>query len=127
MKILLCAINAKYIHSNLAVYSLRAYAERYRDQIEIAEFTINHYADDIMEEIYKKKPDLLAFSCYIWNLEFVKKLIPEIHKLLPDTVIWVGGPEVSYDAVSFLDEMPQANGVRQGKGSEAFWLCSTII
>ena len=67
MKILLCAINAKYIHSNLAVYSLRAYAERYRDQIEIAEFTINHYADDIMEEIYKKKPDLLAFSCYIWN------------------------------------------------------------
>ena len=120
MKILLCAINAKYIHSNLAVYSLRAYAERYRDQIEIAEFTINHYADDIMEEIYKKKPDLLAFSCYIWNLEFVKKLIPEIHKLLPDTVIWVGGPEGSYDAVSFLDEMPQANGVMTGEGERSF-------
>lgn len=120
MKILLCAINAKYIHSNLAVYSLKAYAQKYQDQIEIAEFTINHYVEDIMEALYKKKPDLLAFSCYIWNLEFVKKLIREIHKLLPDTVIWAGGPEVSYDAVSFLEEMPQTDGVMTGEGERSF-------
>lgn len=120
MKILLCAINAKYIHSNLAVYSLKAYAQKYQDQIEIAEFTINHYVEDIMEELYKKKPDLLAFSCYIWNLEFVKKLIREIHKLLPNTVIWVGGPEVSYDAISFLEEMEQADGVMTGEGERSF-------
>lgn len=120
MKALLCAINAKYIHSNLAVYSLRAYAERYREQIEIAEFTINHYVDDIMEEIYNKKPDFLAFSCYIWNLDLVKQLIGELGKLLSDTVIWVGGPEVSYDAASFLNEMPQVKGVMTGEGERSF-------
>ena len=120
MKILLCAINAKYIHSNLAVYSLRAYAEKYKEQIEIAEFTINHYADEIMEEIYKRKPDFLAFSCYIWNVEIVKKLIRELHKLLPDTVIWTGGPEVSYDAESFLKEMPETKGVMTGEGERSF-------
>lgn len=120
MKVLLCAVNAKYIHSNLAVYSLRAYAEKYRDQIEIAEFTINHYVDDILREIYKKKPDFLAFSCYIWNMDMVRELIGEIAKLLPDTVIWVGGPEVSYDAACFLDEMRQVKGVMTGEGERSF-------
>lgn len=120
MKVLLCAVNAKYIHSNLAVYSLKAYAGRYAEQIEIAEFTINHYTDDIMEEIYKKKPEFLAFSCYIWNVEIVRELIEELSKLLPDTVIWVGGPEVSYDAVSFLKEMPQVRGVMTGEGERSF-------
>lgn len=120
MKILLCAINAKYIHSNLAVYSLRAYAGKYEEQIEIAEFTINHYVDDIMEEIYRQNPDFLGFSCYIWNIEYVKKLIRELKKLLPDTVIWVGGPEVSYDAASFLKEMFQVKGVMTGEGERSF-------
>ena len=72
MKILLTAINAKYIHSNLAVYSLRAYAEEYRGNIELAEFTINHQKEYILSEIYKKKPDVLCFSCYIWNISYVR-------------------------------------------------------
>lgn len=120
MKILLCAINAKYIHSNLAVYSLKAYAEPYREQIEIAEFTINHCADDILEEIYKKKPDFLGFSCYVWNIGYVKTLVREIKKLLPDTVIWTGGPEVSYDAERFLEETKEVKGVMTGEGERSF-------
>ena len=65
MKILLTAVNAKYIHSNLAVYSIRANAGEYRDQIELGEYTINQYVEDILQDIYQKKPDLIAFSCYI--------------------------------------------------------------
>ena len=71
MKFLLVAINAKYIHSNLAVYSLKAFAEKYgnnNNEIEIAEYTINQYSDDILRDIYKRKPDAVGFSCYIWNI-----------------------------------------------------------
>ena len=66
MKILLTAINAKYIHSNLAIYSLRACAGEHKPNVELAEFTINNQKDYILEEIYKKKPDVLCFSVYIW-------------------------------------------------------------
>ena len=97
MKIFLTAINAKYIHSNLAVYSLRAYAKDYQDQIVIGEYTINNRVDYILEQIYKAKPDVLCFSCYIWNMDYVEELITEYHKLCPEVPIWVGGPEaVSY-------------------------------
>ena len=72
MNIVLAAINAKYIHSNLAVYSLRAYAQQYKDEIQIAEYTINQQIDDILMDLYKKKPDILCFSCYIWNLSYVE-------------------------------------------------------
>lgn len=91
MNILLTAINAKYIHSNLAVYSLKAYAKEYADHIQLAEYTINHRVEYILQEIYKKKPDVLCFSCYIWNFRYVQDLITEIHKLLPELPIWVGG------------------------------------
>ena len=102
MKILLSAINAKYIHSNLAVYSLKAHAKEYKENIEIAEFTINNQADYILEEIYKRKPKVLCFSCYIWNISIVETVIREFHKLCPDVPIWVGGPEVSYEVETFL-------------------------
>ena len=69
MKILLTAINAKYIHSNLAVYSLKAYAKD--ENVELAEYTINQQKDDILMDIYKRQPDVLCFSCYIWNLDYV--------------------------------------------------------
>lgn len=121
MKLLLAAINAKYIHSNLAVYSLRAFASEFEEQIEIAEYTINHYTDDILQDIYKKKPDVIAFSCYIWNLEFVKILIEDLAKVLPDTRIWAGGPEVSFDAVTFLEAYPQVSGVMIGEGEQTFY------
>ena len=98
MKVLLTAVNAKYIHSNLAVYDLRAYAEAYGTggaQVEIGEYTINHTIDYILEGNYKAKPDVLCFSCYIWNLDYVEQLMDEYHKICPEVPIWVGGPEVS--------------------------------
>ena len=118
MKILLTAINAKYIHSNLAVYSLKAYAKD--ENVELAEYTINQQKDDILMDIYKRQPDVLCFSCYIWNLDYVEAIIREIHKLRPDMPIWVGGPEVSYDAVDVLRRLPQVSGVMKGEGEETF-------
>lgn len=120
MNIVLTAINAKYIHSNLAVYSLKAYAEKYKDHILIAEYTINQQIDEILMELYKKKPDVLCFSCYIWNLAYVETLIREIHKILPEVPIWVGGPEVSYDSQEVLLRLPEVTGVMKGEGEETF-------
>ena len=113
MKILLTAINAKYIHSNLAVYSLQAYAREYQEQIGLAEFTINQSKDDILKGIFRRKPEVLCISCYIWNISLVKELIKEIHKILPDTDIWLGGPEVSFDAEKMLEENPNDEKVKQ--------------
>ena len=127
MKVLLTAINAKYIHSNLAVYSLKAYAERNLTEktkeyteIELAEYTINQQTDDILQDIYKKKPDMLCLSCYIWNLNYVEEIVREIHKLLPEMLIWVGGPEVSYDGPSVLTRLPEIDGVMKGEGEKTF-------
>ena len=116
MKILLTAINAKYIHSNLAVYSLQAYAAAHGHKIERAEYTINNQLEDILEKIYRQKPDVLLFSCYIWNIEYVKELVSEFHKLRPDVPIWVGGPEVSFETERFLRENPAVTGIMMGEG-----------
>ena len=120
MKILLTAINAKYIHSNLAVYDLRAYAKEYRDSVELAEYTINHRSEYILQEIYKRKPDVLCFSCYIWNYEYVKEVASEFHKLRPEVPIWVGGPEVSYEIERMFVENPSFYGVVIGEGEATF-------
>lgn len=120
MKILLTAINAKYIHSNLAVYSLKAAAGDYAGQVELAEYTINHQEEEIFRSVYQKKPDLLFLSCYIWNRCEVLALAENIHKVLPDTRIWAGGPEVSYDAPLFLQENPAFSGVMIGEGEKTF-------
>lgn len=128
MKIFLTAINAKYIHSNLAVYSLRAYAKDYQEQIAIGEYTINNRVDYILEQIYKAKPDVLCFSCYIWNMDYVEELITEYHKLCPEVPIWVGGPEVSYEVETFLAEHPQVTGVMIGEGERTFQqLCKYYV
>ena len=116
MKILLTAINAKYIHSNLAVYSLQAYAAAHGHKIERAEYTINNQLEDILEKIYRQKPDVLLFSCYIWNIEYVKELVSEFHKLRPEVPIWVGGPEVSFETEQFLRENPAVTGIMMGEG-----------
>ena len=124
MKILLCAVNAKYIHSNLAVYSIRANAGEYRNQIELGEYTINQYVEDILQDIYQKKPDLIAFSCYIWNIRHIRELVRELRKVLPNVPIWLGGPEASYDAKGLLENYPEVTGVLVGEGEESFYeLC----
>ncbi|MDE7114038.1 MAG: cobalamin B12-binding domain-containing protein, partial [Acetatifactor sp.] len=111
MRFLLVAVNAKYIHSNPAVYSLRAYAgEELQPHIDLAEYTINQELQDILADIYHKKPDALGFSCYIWNWNRIRELLRELPKLLPDTDIWLGGPEVSYDAPGVLKTFPQVKG-----------------
>ena len=127
MKILLTAINAKYIHSNLAVYSLQAYAEAQGHKIERAEYTINNQLDDILEKIYCQKPDVLIFSCYIWNIEYVRELAAEFHKLRPEVPIWVGGPEVSFETERFLKENPAITGIMMGEGERTLTeLCTSF-
>lgn len=120
MKILLTAINAKYIHSNLAIYYLKAYANKYKDNIKLCEFTINNYMEDILQAIYKEKPDVAMFSCYIWNIELVNQLCVELRKVLPNTKIWLGGPEVSYDAKMRLQGNHNVDGIMIGEGEETF-------
>lgn len=125
MKILLTAINAKYIHSNLAVYSLKAYADKYRNYSEkisvfFREFTINNMIDEILEELYLEHPDVLCFSCYIWNITYIKAMIKELKVLLPCTDIWLGGPEVSYDAEETLLEYQEITGIMYGEGEKVF-------
>lgn len=120
MNILLVAVNAKYIHSNLAVYSLQAYARKYGYEAGLAEFTINQQKDEILKGIFRRKPEVLCISCYIWNISYVKELIIELHKILPHTAIWLGGPEVSYDAVAVLREYPQVTGIMKGEGEQTF-------
>ena len=120
MKILLAACNAKYIHSNLAVYDLQAYASEYTDHIILKEYTINQQKDDIMRDIYLEHPDVVCVSCYIWNISFVKELMADLIKILPGADFWAGGPEVSYDAEKFLTENSEFKGVMVGEGEETF-------
>lgn len=147
MRYLLAAINAKYIHSNLGIYSLRRYAmERLglgqKDeqgaavgmemvseaaeganrtktvseiQIDLGEYTINHQMDQILQDIYRRKPDVVGFSCYIWNIVYVKELIHDLKKVLPQVRIWMGGPEASYDAVHLMDELPEVELICRAK------------
>lgn len=146
MKILLTAVNAKYIHSNLGIYSLKAYADQVlglgeaggrnaREEnretgtcredlaepcIELAEYTINHQLDLILQDIFRREPDVIAFSCYIWNIEYIRYLIADLGKILPDVPIWLGGPEVSFDAANVLRELPEVTGIIKGEGEETF-------
>ena len=128
MKVLLAAINAKYIHSNLGIYSLKTYGEKMlkewglaeQAEISLAEYTINHQMEQILQDIYKRKPDVIGFSCYIWNISYVKMILADIKKVLPDVKIWAGGPEVSYHAEAFLKEEPAVDLVMMGEGELTF-------
>ena len=123
MRFLLCGINAKYIHSNLAIFSLKAYADRKKipgAEIILKEYTINNYVEDILQGLYEEKADVVIFSCYIWNISFVRELAAELKKVSPDVKIWAGGPEVSYAANKFLMENPAFDLIMQGEGEEVF-------
>ena len=124
--VLLIGINAKYIHSNPAVYSLKAYADKYYADrpdgcvVSITEYTINQSTGSILSELYHRKPDVAAFSCYIWNWSVIRELLTELPKVLPDTKLWLGGPEVSFHAERLMTEFPQLSGIMIGEGEETF-------
>ena len=122
MKFLLAAINAKYIHSNPGVYSLRAFARTKIPgaDIEIGEYTINHQMDLILQDIYRRKPDFIGFSCYIWNISYIMEIVRDVKKVLPEAEIWLGGPEVSYDAKKVLTREPDVRGIMRGEGELTF-------
>ena len=121
MKVMLIAVNAKYVHSNLAVYSLYSYAKEYQKDITIGEYTINQKSDEIISDIYREKPDILGFSCYIWNISQILEMANELHKVLPQTKIWLGGPEVSYDATKVLMKTTCIAGIICGEGEQTFY------
>lgn len=120
MKIVLMAMNAKYIHSNLAVYSIQSYAERMGYAPMLKEFTINQQEDEILRDLVKEAPDILAVSVYIWNVEQIRNLLADLHRILPAVRIWLGGPEVSYRPEEVLEEMPYVSGVLRGEGEKTF-------
>lgn len=131
MRFLLCGINAKYIHSNLAIFSLKAYADRKKipgAEIILKEYTINNYVEDILQDLYEAKADIIIFSCYIWNISFVRELAAELKKVSLEVKIWAGGPEVSYAANKFLMENPAFDLIMQGEGEEVFseLICLTV-
>lgn len=124
MKILLCAVNAKYIHSNLAIYSLKAYSkETAKDhgwEVKLKEYTINHYAEDILTDIYLEKADVVVFSCYIWNISMIYDICEDLKQAAPQVQIWLGGPEVSYDSEKVLTSHPEISLVMCGEGERTF-------
>lgn len=121
MKFLLVGINSKYIHSNPAIHYLKLYAgEEYQNTVELAEYTINHLKEQILSDIYRRRPDAVGISCYIWNFRMVQELLPEIHKVLPGRDIWLGGPEVSFEGEEVLAQFPYVTGIMTGEGEETF-------
>lgn len=119
-KFLLVAINSKYIHSNPAVYCLKSSADKYSDMVEIKEYTINNHTYDILRGIYEAKPDIIGFSCYIWNISLIDEILFELEKILPDVPVWLGGPEVSYHPEDFLKTHNNVSGVMRGEGESVF-------
>ena len=129
-KVLLVGINAKYIHSNPAIYCLRAYTKQHYtqktgkimpdDSLELVEYTINQNTETILADIYQHKPDIAAFSCYIWNWNEVQDIITELPKLLPDVQIWLGGPEVSFHGEKILEKYAGVTGIMIGEGEATF-------
>lgn len=130
MQFLLVALNAKYIHSNPGLYSLRAYADKTLRQnaadcdevmeVQIAEYTINNRIEDILSDLYKRNPDVIGFSCYIWNFVRIQDIVRQLHKLKPDLPIWLGGPEVSYEGEAILEQYPYLAGIIMGEGEKTF-------
>lgn len=124
MNTLLIGINAKFIHSNPAIRSIRDYAmEKSRLTFNIAEFTINQRVENILSEIFLLQPQIIGFSCYIWNFELIKRLVSELKMVLPGCVVFLGGPEVSYNAPEVLDKT-DADIVVVGEGES---VCTQLV
>ncbi|MBE6008430.1 MAG: DUF4080 domain-containing protein [Lachnospiraceae bacterium] len=120
MNIVLTALNAKYIHSSLSLRCLKSAAKAKGYLVDTAEFTINNDPKQILKELFIKKPDVLCFSCYIWNISMILSIAQNIKKILPDTVIVLGGPEVSFDAEDTLKKYTFIDFVMRGEGEYTF-------
>ena len=120
MKVLLTAINAKYIHSSLAIRYIYKNCQDLSCDIEMLEVSINNHLIDIANQIFDARPDILGISCYIWNIELVKQVLPLVHRLLPNCKIICGGPEVSYATKEFMQDFPMVDFVVRGEGEKAF-------
>ncbi|NCC01105.1 MAG: DUF4080 domain-containing protein [Clostridia bacterium] len=120
MKILLVAVNAKYIHSNLAVYSLKANCGKWESQVELMEYSINQYPEDILQSLYKKQADIVCFSCYIWNIQMIEQVAEWLKMVAPGIQIWLGGPEVSFDVKERLEKWSFVDGIMYGEGESTF-------
>ena len=112
--ILLVGINAKFIHTNLAIRSMKANAKEYTDIVECVEYTINQSCEEILQSIYEKKPDVIGFSCYLWNIEYVLSISRDLKKIMPDVFIMAGGPEVSFRPEEILTNHPWINLIMTG-------------
>lgn len=117
MNIVLTTLNAKYIHTNLAIRYLKAYAQPEYDAT-IAEYTIKDPVINIVSDLIQKKPDVIGFSCYIWNIEETIKVIKMIKKINPDILIVVGGPEVTYDVLEWMEKVPDFDVIVIGEGEQ---------
>lgn len=124
MRFELVALNAKYIHSNPAIHSLRSYAlhkhPEYEENVILSEYTINNREEEILSGLYQSHADVIGFSVYIWNWKMLRSLLPDLHRILPETQIWLGGPEVSFDALQILEEFPFLTGIMIGEGEVTF-------
>jgi radical SAM superfamily enzyme YgiQ (UPF0313 family) len=118
--LLLTTLNSQYVHSNLALRYLAGVANQIEQTHQVMEFTINESLDHILRTIVRAQPEMLAFSCYIWNIEDTLRLAQNLKKVLPSVVIVAGGPEVSYDSVQLLQAHPSIDMVVRGEGEETF-------
>ncbi len=123
MQLLLCSASSKYIHSSLAVWYLAESVRQNCSQdivTDVLECTVNQPIEEILQKIVDKRPDILAFSCYIWNISLVYKLLPQITKLLPKTIMVLGGSEVSHNPKEVLSNAPKADYIICGEGEFPF-------
>lgn len=121
MRILLTSLNAKFIHSNLAIRYLKEYCEGYSSSnIIIREFTINDQIDKILSNIFIEKPNVVGLSCYIWNIEETLKLISSLKQVMPKCKIILGGPEVSFDSRELMEKFPYIDFIIYGEGEDTF-------
>ncbi|CAG7646802.1 B12-binding domain-containing radical SAM protein [Paenibacillus allorhizosphaerae] len=118
--IVLSTLNAKYIHTSLGLRYLKAYSERDFHNIQIAEYTIKDPAMNIVSDLYQRKPDVVGFSCYIWNIEETIVVIGMLKKIMPELTIILGGPEVSYDTEYWMNRLPEVDYIVMGEGEETF-------
>jgi anaerobic magnesium-protoporphyrin IX monomethyl ester cyclase len=120
MKIVLATLNAKYIHSSLALRYLRAYAKQDFPDLELCEYTIKDPVLSVLADIHKRKPDVVGFSCYIWNIEETIPILQALRKVSPHTKIVLGGPEVSYDSKMWMERIPEVDFIVRGEGEKTF-------